>query len=102
MTNLEWLKGVIEKTNFGRIEWMKNLPEEELIKRLMKVYNKDWLMKEHKKKYRVNWTIHYGGHYDVEADTPDEAILRAKLRMLDKIADDVAQKADFSAEELEG
>lgn len=80
------------------LEWLKSLSVDELKTVLMEVYTEDWLMEEHKKKYRVSWTIHCRGHFDVETDTPNGAILIAKVRMLDQIADDAARKAVFSAE----
>lgn len=82
------------------LEWIKSLSDDEQKKKLMKVHSEDWLMKEHKKRYRVDWTIHCRGHYYSEADTPDGAISRAKVRMLGKIAGEAARGAYFSAEEI--
>jgi len=52
MTNLEWLRGVIATTNFEWIEWIKNLPEEELIRELSTVYKQEWLNAEHTPKVK--------------------------------------------------
>jgi hypothetical protein len=112
MTNLEWLKGVIATTNFGWIEWMKNLPEEELIRELYAVYNKEWLNAEHVSKIKpcpvchgkmdIRWQHDAcylvcedcGMHFGIDTDKAEQGIIEGDYAEEVALIDDWNRRVD--------
>jgi len=106
MTNLEWLrtlsapslanklheKPVCQFCVFYRNGCMYTMDEEDdshCVAGMTK-----WLNEKHTPTYRVNWCIHRGGHFDIEADSDDEAMQIVQKEKLPEIFNDI--KGDIS------
>lgn len=55
----------------------------------------EWAKQEHKPTYRVNWCVHCGGHFDIKANSDEEAIQMTQKEKLPEILNDIKNDISF-------
>lgn len=56
----------------------------------------EWAKQERKSTFRVNWCVHRGGHFDVEANSDEEAMQIVQKEKLSKILNDIKNDISLS------
>ena len=55
-----------------------------------------WVRQERKPTFRVNWCIHRGGHFDIEADSDEEAMQIVQKEKFSEILTDIKNDISLS------